>query len=278
MISRIKFLTAIDMLFLLLLSLSGATFGAASEILYYLAFLVPVGLVLNHVYNAPKDHKVSPLEVRETMMSDLKRDFTLTKKGALISIPIFFPAISVVLAISVITSLILGSLGYESATQFNEPFITALIIHALLPAILEELLFRFAPIKLLSENKRSALILSSVMFAFAHANLFQIPYALVAGVMLSSLYLLTGSMLPSIILHFLNNTVSLASIYGVKPLVIVVPLIILSAVSLVIILMNKNTYKNEIKKMLGSEKAVLSYTPLFFVATTLILAISSLFA
>lgn len=265
------------MLFLLLLSLAGSTFGAASEILYYLAFLVPVGLVLSRVYNAPQTPYVSPLEAKEAMLSDLRRDFTITKKGASLSIPIFFPAISVILAISVVTSLLLGSLGYENAANFSEPFFIALVIHALIPAILEELLFRFAPIKLLSENKRSALILSSVMFAFAHANLFQIPYALVGGFIFSSLYLLTGSILPSIILHFLNNTISLASIYGVAPLVIVVSLGVLSAASIVIILMNKKTYKDEIKKMIGNEKAVLSYTPIFFIITSLILAISALF-
>ena len=115
------------------------------------------------------------------------------------------------------------------------------------------------------------------MFAFAHANLFQIPYALVGGFIFSSLYLLTGSILPSIILHFLNNTISLASIYGVAPLVIVVSLGVLSAASIVIILMNKKTYKDEIKKMIGDEKAVLSYTPIFFIITSLILAISALF-
>ena len=183
-----------------------------------------------------------------------------------------------ILSISVLTSFLLGALGYENAAELNEPFVVALLLHALLPAILEELLFRFAPIKLLSENKRSALILSSVMFAFAHANLFQIPYALVAGFILSALYLLTGSVLPSIMLHFLNNAVSLASIYGVPPLVIVVSLGVLSIPSLIVILMKKNEYAEEIKKMIGSKKAELSYMPLFFVITSLILAISSLFA
>ena len=277
MISRIKFLTAIDMLFLLLLSLSGSTLGIASEILYYLACLLPVGLMLNHVYAHKETIHTTPLERKEAMLNDLKRDFTLSKKGAALSLPIFFPAISVILAISALTSLLLSSFGYSNATEFNEPFIVALLTHALAPAILEELLFRFAPIKLLEENKRSALILSSLMFAFAHANLFQIPYALVAGFIFSSLYLLTGSILPSVILHFLNNAVSLASMYGVKAPVIVIALAITSVASLTVIFIRRKEYKDEIKKMIGKEKAVLAYTPLFFIATSSVIAISMLF-
>ena len=129
----------------------------------------------------------------------------------------------------------------------------------------------------LEENKRSALILSSLMFAFAHANLFQIPYALVAGFIFSSLYLLTGSILPSVILHFLNNAVSLASMYGVKAPVIVIALAITSVASLTVIFIRRKEYKDEIKKMIGKEKAVLTYTPLFFIATSLVIAISMLF-
>ena len=115
------------------------------------------------------------------------------------------------------------------------------------------------------------------MFAFAHANLFQIPYALVAGFIFSSLYLLTGSMLPSIILHFLNNAISLASIYGVKAPVIVVTLAVVSAISIIAIFLRRKEYVAEIKEMIGDEKAVLSYTPLFFIITSLIIAISMLF-
>ena len=278
MISRIKFLTAIDMLFLLLLALSGSTFGLASEILYYLAFLFPVGLALNRVYNTSETSHAPYQKTKEDMIKELKGDFTLTKKGAALSLPIFFPAITVILCISALTSLVLEGLGYESVAEFGEPFLIALVLHALLPAILEELLFRFAPMKLLSENKRSALILSSVMFAFAHANLFQIPYALLAGIVFSSLYLMTGSVIPSMILHFLNNACSLASIYGVTPLVLFLILGILSAVSLTVIFIRRMVYKEEIKKMLGNEKAVLSYTPLFFIGTALVLAISALFA
>ena len=188
-----------------------------------------------------------------------------------------FPAISIILVSSIITSMLLGAFGLKNASVFNEPFVLALVTHALLPAILEELLFRFVPIKLLSENKRAAFVISSVMFAFAHANLFQIPYALIAGSIFSWLYIATGSIIPSIILHFLNNTVSLISIYGCKASIILIALGILSAISLVPAIIKRRLYKEKISEMLKSEKISLSYYPLFFIGTSLILAISALF-
>ena len=71
------------MLFLLLLALSGSTLGMASEILYYLAFIVPVGLALNHAYGEPRSPHDSGVNTKEAMLQDLGRDFSLTKKGSL---------------------------------------------------------------------------------------------------------------------------------------------------------------------------------------------------
>ena len=275
--SKIKFITAMDMLFLLLLALSGSTLGITSEIFYYLAFLGPVGLTLNYIYNPGKNQHVSPLDVRKAMLNDLRSDFTLSKDKLAFTLPVIAPAISVVLAFSVLTTFILALFGQENAVNLGEPFVIALLTHALVPAVLEELLFRFVPIKLLSENKKVAFVISSVMFAFAHANLFQIPYALIAGAIFSWLYISTGSIIPSIILHFLNNTVSLISIYGCKPWIILVTLGVFSLASAIFLFMKRETYKEKTKEIFDCEKASVSYYPLFFIGTSLILAISMFF-
>ena len=266
-----------DMLFLLLLALSGSTLGITSEIFYYLAFLGPVGLTLNYIYNPGKNQHVSPLDVRKAMLNDLRSDFTLSKDKLAFTLPVIAPAISVVLAFSVLTTFILALFGQENAVNLGEPFVIALLTHALVPAVLEELLFRFVPIKLLSENKKVAFVISSVMFAFAHANLFQIPYALIAGAIFSWLYISTGSIIPSIILHFLNNTVSLISIYGCKPWIILVTLGVFSLASAIFLFMKRETYKEKTKEIFDCEKASVSYYPLFFIGTSLILAISMFF-
>lgn len=279
MVSKIRFLVAIDMLFLLLLALSGSASGITSEILYYLAFLAPVGLTLNYIYSPDKNTHVSADELRSAMLKDLKGDFSLSKENALLTLPLIIPAISLIFALSFLTSLFMGFLGYENGATFDKPFIIALIIHALIPAILEELLFRFAPIKLLSDNKKSAFLVSSVLFAFAHANLFQIPYALLAGMIFSGIYLMTGSIFPTVIIHFLNNSLSLISIYGYFKAPVYISVSVLLALSLVFIYLRRRTYIKKLKNVFpNGEKMVFSRYPFFFIATSLILAISMLFA
>ena len=61
--------------------------------------------------------------------------------------------------------------------------------------------------------KFKAFLLSAVMFAFAHRSLFIIPYAFLAGVLFMIIDVASGSIIPSLILHFLNNFLSLAISY-----------------------------------------------------------------
>ncbi len=279
MVSKIRLLVAMDMLFLLFLALSGSTAGITSEILYYLAFLAPILVALNNLYIPRESSHASWENTKSAMLRDLKRDFSLSKEDALFTLPIFAPAICLIIGISYATSSLMGLFGYENVRVFEEPFFVALITHALVPAVLEELLFRFAPIKLLKDNKKCALLLSSVMFAFAHASLFQIPYALLAGAAFSLLYMITGSILPSMILHFINNTFSLLSLYGYLGVWVYPTLATLFIASVFVILKRKKYYKERIAAVFPKgEKIELSYHPIIFIATTLILAISSLFA
>lgn len=276
--TKIKLLTAVDMLFLLLLSISGSTVGIISEVFYYLAFLAPVGIVLNYIYTTGESSHAPTAEAKRTMLRDIKKDFSISKEALIFSTPVFFPAIMGILGLSILSTAILSSLGYENNATFSEPLWLAIVIHALIPSVLEELLFRFAPIKLLSENKKTAFILSSVMFSFAHANLFQIPYALLAGAVLSALYIMTGSIWPSMIMHFLNNTISLLSIYGHAGSWFFIILGVLTAASITVVYIRRKAYSQKLDEMLSREEKIeFSYYPLFFIGTALLLAISALF-
>ena len=279
MTAKIKLLVAIDMLFLLLLAISGATAGIISEIFYYLAFLAPVGIAINYICTSDKTSHEPISETKYTLPKDLKRDFSLSKENLLFALPVFVPAIITIFSLSVLTSLFMGIFGLVSTAEFDEPFITAIITHALVPAFLEELLFRFVPIKLLSDNKKSAFLVSSVLFAFAHANLFQIPYAFLAGAVFSGLYMMTGSILPCVLLHFFNNLLSLLSIYGYLKIWTYPIIFVLLCISVAVIAKRKESYKQKLNEMLPKEtKIELSYHPLIFIAISLILAISALFA
>ena len=91
-----------------------------------------------------------------------------------------------------------GSLGF---------FLLGLIVYALLPAIAEELVFRGIIQKGLSSryNAFTTIFLSSVMFVLMHGSLQQTLYQFVLGIMLGYLAHVGGSIIYSMILHFLNN-------------------------------------------------------------------------
>ena len=277
MTSKIKVLVSADMIFLLLLALSGSTEGTVSTLLYYSAFIIPSIMMLSFTYRPHESLHASASFSKNDIARDIKRDFTLSKKGLFFTLPILFPSILLILAISLLISLLLGALGMENTTVSSSSFVSALVTYALLPAILEELLFRFSTIKLLGENKKTALLLSSLMFAFAHANLFQIPYALAAGFICGALYLVTGSILPSIILHFINNTVSLLSMYGYGDTNIIITLCALTLISLVFLIIYRRFFINAIKSCFDKKKMEISYHPIVFIITSLVLAISMLF-
>lgn len=77
---------------------------------------------------------------------------------------------------------------------------------AILPAFLEELLFRGAIMQSLRPfGDRFALVVSSLLFALAHGNLVQAPNAMLSGLVLGYFALYAGSLFPSILMHFVNN-------------------------------------------------------------------------
>lgn len=94
---------------------------------------------------------------------------------------------------------------------------------ALLAPILEEMLFRGSIEGYLLKAWKSpwgAIIVSSLIFGVVHMNPAQIPFAFLLGVMFGWLYYRTGSLLPGIIGHVLNNSVAAVNmiLYGDIPL------------------------------------------------------------
>ncbi len=82
---------------------------------------------------------------------------------------------------------------------------------ALLAPVLEELLFRGAIQGHLQDAGKKpwvAIVISSFIFGVVHMNPAQIPFASLLGIMFGWLYYRTGSLLPGIIGHVLNNSVA----------------------------------------------------------------------
>ena len=84
------------------------------------------------------------------------------------------------------------------------------VVHtAILPALLEELVFRgFILQPLRKYGDWFAIVTSALIFGLIHGNMMQAPFAILAGVALGYVNVVTGSMWTNILLHFLNNLIS----------------------------------------------------------------------
>ena len=92
----------------------------------------------------------------------------------------------------------------ESST--NAQLISQLIVFAVVPPFVEELLFRGVVLSnLMPFGKTQAVLASALMFGLMHQNLSQFLYATVAGLVLGYIYVQAQSIWPCILLHFVNN-------------------------------------------------------------------------
>jgi len=90
----------------------------------------------------------------------------------------------------------------------------------LLAPFCEELVFRGAILKsLLSSSKLSvwgAIAISAFLFALIHMNPAQMPHAFIIGLLLGWMYWRTGSILPGVAYHWVNNSAAYV-LYNVYP-------------------------------------------------------------
>ena len=81
---------------------------------------------------------------------------------------------------------------------------------AIIPAIAEEFVFRGAILNLLKPyGKKFAILASSLLFGLLHGNVDQFIFAFLIGLYFAYIAYETESIIPSIIMHFLNNFLSL---------------------------------------------------------------------
>ena len=257
----VTYIALSDMLFILFLALSGSLSGIAGAFAYYLAYIIPFAILF--------------FTFRESF-SPKKFQFSLMAEYSLLTL---FPFIAIVILVSFVTSELLGLFGVSSTVDVSGNILVSLFKNAFLPAVLEELLFRLAPITLLCRySKKWAVVLSALFFALAHGNFFQIPYALVAGVILGALYLASGSVIPSVFLHFVNNALSVFMqrnpdsaplIYGIY-----ITVAIGTFVSLAVFYFKRERYFPVIKEIFsGGEKISLAPGAYIYIFLTLTLSI-----
>ncbi|MBA3828276.1 MAG: CPBP family intramembrane metalloprotease [Taibaiella sp.] len=100
-------------------------------------------------------------------------------------------------------------------TSFGD-FIKVFAILALLPAIGEELFFRGILMRFMKKRSRNMIypiILSGLLFAIAHFTVYGFIPIFMAGILLGTIYYLTGSIWCSMLFHLLNNGLQLIIVY-----------------------------------------------------------------
>lgn len=86
------------------------------------------------------------------------------------------------------------------------------LVVAILPAFAEEFAFRGVVMGVIRPYSEGlAILISSAAFALMHGNFVQMPFTFCCGLVFGFIVVKTNSLLPSILIHFLNNGLSVLS-------------------------------------------------------------------
>ena len=241
----IAYIVVIDLMFILVAAVSAYFSGWVHDVVYYGLYAALIAIAVAFVAHDKESLRLSALPEKPMH-----------------AVALFAPSMLLIIGVSFVVSSLLALLGKSDAVDVSGSILPHLLRHALLPAVLEEMLFRYIPIRLLGgRSRRAAIIVSSVMFALVHMSFFRIPYALLAGVIFAYITLLTGSILPSMLLHFANNTISVIWMRDPEraPLVILIVLAVLTLFSAVYIVIRRGDYLKSIKEAFSGDKVGFSF-------------------
>lgn len=135
----------------------------------------------------------------------------------LLAVPLggFFVVIS--MGVSTVWQVILMMFGYTPSSGGAMPetfnalyFIASVILTAVLPGICEEFTNRGGMLTVFRTafSKRKAVLLVAIAFGLFHQNITQVVYTAVFGAVLAYVTIETGSVFPAMIMHFMNNFMS----------------------------------------------------------------------
>ena len=87
---------------------------------------------------------------------------------------------------------------------------------AVLPGIFEEIVHRGILLKGYTKEigVKRALIYSSILFGLMHLNVGQVFYATIMGLLIGITVIVSGSIFPAMIVHFVNNAINIYLVYA----------------------------------------------------------------
>jgi len=132
---------------------------------------------------------------------------------------LIFAGIAIITAAAYLNSFMVSFMNYgEFANEVlwntdiseNYQLVLMLFTTAVVPAFVEEFLFRGVVLtNLLPYGRVTAIIASALLFGVMHQNVQQLFYATVAGVVFGFIYVQTRSIWCCVLLHFCNNFLSI---------------------------------------------------------------------
>lgn len=161
------------------------------------------------------------------------------------------------------------------------------IATAVVPALVEEFALRGVVMGILRRfGDTFAILISAIIFGLMHGNLVQIPFAFVVGLGLGFAAIKTGSVWTSVIIHFINNFISVALSYLIENMQVGISNIICICVNLIMLAVGvfglvslsekeKNLFSLESSsyKTSGSQKAKWFFGAPFIIITLVITGI-----
>lgn len=128
-----------------------------------------------------------------------------------LSLLIGYALIPLILFVSNLTTLFSTNYLQDSMSELTSyPFLVQLFLIAVVPAVVEEFVFRGLIYHSYRKNGiLGAAVLSAVVFGFMHLNINQLSYALIMGVVFALMVEVTGSMYSAMLAHFAVNSYSI---------------------------------------------------------------------
>ncbi|MBE5898302.1 MAG: CPBP family intramembrane metalloprotease [Lachnospiraceae bacterium] len=137
----------------------------------------------------------------------------------LLAFIIAIAALPLVRLVSELTGLVFPSLMQTIAGAImGDQLIIAIISTAVIPVIFEEFFLRGTMLNSYNTTGRYRLgiIVTAILFGLFHMNFSQFFYATVLGIIIGIVFTLTGSVFPGMIMHLVNNGISIlmSALYG----------------------------------------------------------------
>ena len=174
--------------------------------------------------NLDKDALITMLMIPAQLAGQLMMGVYLWKAGyistkketwSLVSAPYLLGSAVAILTSGFVVSSLMSLLDWipnimEQSFDILQSGWGGILAIAIVGPVLEELLFRGAITKALLQqyNPTKAILISALLFGAFHINPAQILPAFLIGILLAWTYYKTGSLIPCIFMHILNNSLS----------------------------------------------------------------------